>query len=72
VSADARRVVSAPDDSTLKVWDLETEAFVTTPTFDAAAHRCAFAGVRTIMAGYAGVRVHFLSLEQPFSQANGA
>jgi WD40 repeat protein len=63
VTADGRRAVSASRDRTLKVWDLETGALVTTFTCDAAAHCCAFAGARKIVAGDAGGRVHFLSLE---------
>jgi WD40 repeat protein len=63
VSADGRRAVSASWDQTLKVWDLETGALVTTFTCDAAARCCAFAGARRIVAGDAGGRVHFLSLE---------
>jgi WD40 repeat protein len=63
VSADGRRAVSASADHTLKLWDLETGAVVTTFTCDAAAHCCAFAGARRIVAGDEGGRVHFLSLE---------
>jgi WD40 repeat protein len=63
VSADGRRAVSASEDRTLKVWDLETGALVATFTCDAAARCCAFAGARRIVAGDAGGRVHFLSLE---------
>jgi WD40 repeat protein len=63
VSGDGRRAVSASEDQTLKVWDLETGALVTTFTCDAAAYCCAVSGARTIVAGDAGGRVHFLSLE---------
>jgi WD40 repeat protein len=58
-----RRAVSASEDKTLKVWDLETGAVVATFTCDAAARCCAFAGDRRIVAGDESGRVHFLSLQ---------
>jgi WD40 repeat protein len=58
-----RRAVSASRDKTLKVWDLERGAVVTTFTCDAAARCCAFAGDRRIVAGDESDRVHFLSLQ---------
>jgi WD40 repeat protein len=63
VSPDGRRVVSASSDFTLKVWDLETGATLTTFTCDASARCCAFYSLRTIIAGRHRGRVHFLSLE---------
>jgi Sec-independent protein secretion pathway component TatC len=63
VSGDGRRAVSASSDRTLRVWDLETGAEVATFSCDGAAHCCAFAGERMIVAGDAGSRVHFLALE---------
>jgi len=63
VSADGRRAVSASLDRTVKVWDLETGALMATLTCDAAVLCCAFAGARRVVAGDAGGRVHFLSLE---------
>ena len=63
MSADELRAGSASWDHTLKVWDLETGALVPTLTCDAVARCCAFAGARKIVAGDAGGRVHFLSLE---------
>ncbi|HMD85706.1 MAG TPA: hypothetical protein VKO18_13510 [Terriglobia bacterium] len=56
LSADERRAVSASEDQTLKVWDLETGAVVATFSCDAQARCCAFAGDDSC-------RVHFLSLE---------
>jgi hypothetical protein len=53
--------VSASDDQTLKVWDPEVGAVVTTFTCDAAALCCAFAGASGSL--LATPRVHFLSLE---------
>jgi hypothetical protein len=63
VSADGRRAVSASLDNTLKVWDLETGGSFTTFTSDASALCCLFAEIRTIIAGDAAGRVHFLALE---------
>ena len=63
VSRDGRLAVSASLDRTLKVWDLETGAVVVTFTCDAAAHCCALASNRRIVAGDRLGRVHFLSLE---------
>ena len=61
VSGDGRRAVSASDDKTLKVWDLETGAVVATYSCDGAAYCCAFADGRMIVAGDASGRVHFRS-----------
>jgi len=54
-------VVSTSYDYTLNVWDLVTEAVVT--TCDAAALCCGFASDRRIVAGDALGRFHFRSLE---------
>ena len=63
VSGDGRRAVSASYDRTLKVWDLDTGASVTTFRCDAVPRCCAWAGDRRIFAGDDSGRVHFLSLE---------
>jgi WD40 repeat protein len=63
VSPDGRRAVSASGDNTLKVWDLETGIVVAAFTCDASAACCSFAGAHRIVAGDAGGRVYFLSLE---------
>jgi WD40 repeat protein len=63
MSADGQLAVSASDDNTLKVWNLESGMLLATFTCDAPARCCAFAGARKIVAGDAGGRVHFLSLE---------
>ena len=65
VSADGRRAVSASLDTTLKVWDVETGALVTTFTCDAAAYCCAFNADDQFIAGDEGGHVHFLHLETP-------
>lgn len=65
VSADGRRAVSASSDKTLKMWDLDTGALIVTFTCDAAVHCCAFIGDAKLIAGDAGGRVHFLTLEEP-------
>ena len=65
VSADGRRAVSASEDRTLKVWDLDTGALIATFTCDAAIHSCALIGVDELIVGDAGGRVHFLRLEEP-------
>jgi WD40 repeat protein len=57
------RAASASEDKTLKVWDLEMGALVTTFTCDAVAHCCAFVGNHRIVAGDQSGRVHFPSLE---------
>jgi hypothetical protein len=62
VSPDGR-AVSASEDKTLKVWDLDTAEALATFTADAALLCCAFAGGQTILAGDRGGHVHFLKLE---------
>ena len=63
VSADGRRAVSVSVARTLKVWNLETGALVSTFTFDAPVRCCALSGARRIVVGDEVGRVHFLSLE---------
>ena len=65
VSADGRRAASASDDHTLKLWDLGAEEPFATFTCDTAVLSCAFFGDDKLIAGDAGGRVHFLSLEEP-------
>jgi hypothetical protein len=57
-------MVSASQDQTLKVWDLESGLPVTTFYCDAGVLRCAIARGRIIIAGDAGGCVHFLALEE--------
>lgn len=65
VSAEGRRAVSASTDQTLKVWDLDTGALIARFTCDAAVCCCRFLGDDRLIAGDAGGRVHFLTLEEP-------
>ena len=65
VTPDGKRAVSASEDNTLKVWDLETGEVLATFTCDGAAHCCAFSeALKLIVAGDAGGHVHFLRLEE--------
>ena len=63
VTADGRRALSASDDKTLKMWDLETGLVLAAFTCDAAV-RCVSIGMRMIAAGDDLGRVHFLSLHE--------
>ncbi len=63
VTPDGRRAVSASIDQTLRLWDLESGKIIATFIGDDGMRRCAIApGVRTITAGDASGRVHFLRL----------
>jgi len=70
VTPDGRRAVSASDDQTLKVWDLESGAVIATFSGDGPLDACATApdggcseDTLTIVTGGASGRVHFLRLE---------
>lgn len=66
VSPNGQQVISASDDWTLKVWDLETAEVLATFTCDSAALCCAFADRgKLIVAGDDGGHVHFLRFEEP-------
>ena len=68
VTPDGRRAVSASDDQTLKVWDLESGELVVTFSGDGAIYACAVAPDggcpedSIIVAGDRSGRVHFLRL----------
>ena len=64
MTPDGNRAVSASDDKTLKVWDLDSGAVVVIFAADGSVLTCTVApdGV-TIVAGDALGRVHFLRLE---------
>jgi WD40 repeat protein len=64
VSADGRYVVSASQDKTLRMWDIEAGVQISTFTCDAAAHCCAFVADDLLIAGDSGGRVHLLRLEE--------
>jgi WD40 repeat protein len=63
LSGDGRCAVSASNDNTLKVWDVESGREVVTFTCDSRVLCCAFVS-ETLMAGDAGGRVHCLRLEE--------
>ncbi|MDT9326308.1 MAG: WD40 repeat domain-containing protein, partial [Limnospira sp. PMC 1286.21] len=64
IAPDGKRAVSASDDKTLKLWDLETGEVLATFTGEGAMESCAIApdGV-TVVAGDGSGRVYFLRLE---------
>jgi len=64
VTPDGRRAVSASDDKTLKVWDLESGRTLVGLHCDAIVECCTFAGARNIIAGDDRGRLHFLLLEE--------
>ena len=64
LTADGRRAVSASDDRTLKVWDIESGKMIASFTGESYMLSCAFSpDGQTIVAGEASGRVHFLRLE---------
>jgi WD40 repeat protein len=64
VTPDGTRVISASYDRTLKVWDLETGEVIGTFSGDGALMTCAISpDGKTIVAGEASGKVHFLRLE---------
>ena len=66
VTADRQRAVSASNDYTLNIWDLEAGDVLATFTCDRGARCCAFSdALKLIVAGDAGGYVHFLRLEEP-------
>jgi WD40 repeat protein len=64
ITPDGKQAVSGSSDHTLKVWDLESGLSLATYTCDAAVRCCAFVGGRSIVAGDAGGRAHFLQFER--------
>ncbi|MCK5014985.1 MAG: WD40 repeat domain-containing protein, partial [Candidatus Omnitrophica bacterium] len=64
VTPDGARSVSASFDNTLKVWDLETGEVIGTFSGESALYACAVSpDGKSIVAGEASGRVHFLRLE---------
>jgi len=64
LTADGGRAVSASYDQTLKVWDIKNGKMIASFTGDSAMISCALStDGRTIIAGEASGRVHFLRLE---------
>jgi WD40 repeat protein len=64
VTPDGSRALSASRDNTLKLWDLRSGDVLTTFHCDAPVLCCAFAANHRIVAGDAGGRLYFLSLEE--------
>jgi WD40 repeat protein len=64
VTADGKRAVSASDDKTLKVWDVESGLIIATFHCDVAPRCCAFVELERFVAGDFGGRVHVLLLEE--------
>src|SRR5262249_54201481 len=65
VTPDSQRALSASADRTLRLWDLETGQIIARFHGDATFRGCCFApDGRTIIAGDALGRVHFLRLEE--------
>jgi WD40 repeat protein len=66
ITADGEQAVSASSDHTLKVWDLKTGELLDTFTADGSIDACAVApDGKTVIAGDALGRVHFLRLGRP-------
>ena len=69
VSLDGKKAVSASDDETLKLWDLETGRKIATFTGDSTIICCAVSqDMLTIIAGYNSGQVLFLRLEGRYLQ----
>jgi WD40 repeat protein len=64
VTADGKRAVSASEDKTLKVWDLDSGGLLATFTCDGASYSCAFINDHKLIAGGADGRIYFLKFEQ--------
>jgi WD40 repeat protein len=65
VTPDSKRAVSASNDSTLKIWDMESGRIIAGFCGDSALHSCViFPDGKTIAAGEASGRVHFLRIEE--------
>ena len=62
--ADSKRAVSASQDKTLKVWNLDSGAPLVTFTCDGASYSCAFIDDHKLIAGDACGHVYFLKFEQ--------
>ena len=65
VTPDGQRAVSASDDNTLKVWELESGELLATFTCDSFAGCCSYSdSIELFIAGDVDGRVHFLRLEE--------
>ena len=65
LSRDGQRALSASNDNTVKLWNLETGEVLATFTCDSAVYRCAYSDAfKIIVAGDDGGRLHFLRLEE--------
>ncbi len=71
MTPDGKQAVSASDDDTLKVWDLERGKCITSFTGDAPFSSCDLSPDRvTFVAGDVVGGVHFLRLEEPTSRGS--
>ena len=65
MTPERQRAVSASDDETLKVWELNTGEVLAAFSCDGHALCCAFHDDKRIISGDAVGRVHFITLEEP-------
>ncbi|HJH31809.1 MAG TPA: hypothetical protein C5S50_06455 [Methanosarcinaceae archaeon] len=63
VTPDGKHAISGSDDNTLRVWDIASGEIIASFSGDGFLHACAISpDGRTIVAGEASGRVHFLRL----------
>jgi WD40 repeat protein/energy-coupling factor transporter ATP-binding protein EcfA2 len=64
VTPDGKHAISGSDDNTLRVWDIESGQTIASFSVDGSLHACAISpDGKTIVAGDASGRVHFLRLQ---------
>ncbi len=71
LSTDGRRAISASEDNTVRLWDLQSAKSIAAFTCDGSAQCCTFAGDSSgaiILVGDSGGHLHFLRVEQPQPQ----
>lgn len=67
LTPDGHRVISASDDSTLKVWDIESDQIIASFCGDSTLKSCAISPKdgNIIVPGEVSGKIHFLMLEWP-------